>query len=142
MKVRNKRYKEDVAEVFDKATFIRNLGIRLVEVTPGMCRAEVSVVADHLQHLGRVHGGVVSSLAGHAALGAAISVVPAGDILVAPEFNFTMFRSVDSGRLEARATVLKSGALLVFVESEVVSLQGEDVSLTAKGSFTFTRAQG
>ncbi len=140
MKVRNERYEQDVAEVFDKATFIRNLGIHLLEVSPGKCSAGVLVVDEHLQHLGRVHGGVISSLAGHAALGAAISVVPGGEIMVAPEFTFTMFRSVNSGKLEGRAKVLKSGALLVFVEAEVFSVEDEQSLLIAKGSFTFTRA--
>ncbi|WP_035245633.1 PaaI family thioesterase [Desulfogranum mediterraneum] len=139
MKVRNPEYAQDVAAVFSGAPFIRELGVELEAVEPGCCRARVQVRPDHLQHLGRVHGGVISSLAGHAALGAAISVVPRGEVLVAPEFTFKMFRGVDSGLLQARATVVKSGAVLVFAESEVFSCTQERRQLLAKGSYTFTR---
>ncbi len=141
MKVRNNEYQKDVAAVFDNALFIKNLGIKLVTIEPAFCKAEVELTPEHLQHLGRAHGGVISSLAGHAALGAAISIVPAGDILVAPEYTFKMFRGVEKGHLQARAHVLKSGALLIFVESEVFHLYGGKTHLVAKGSFTFTRVQ-
>ncbi len=141
MKVRNSDYKKDVEAIFTDAPFIKNLGIRLIEVEPGKCKAEVELTSGHLQHLGRVHGGVASSLAGHSALGAALSIVPAGDILVAPEFTFKMFRSAEMGILQARAHVIKSGALLVFAESEVFHLDGDVSHLVAKGAFTFTRVK-
>lgn len=141
MKVRNVDYERDVHKVFENARFIRELGIRCTDVGVGSCRAEVRVVPGHLQHLDRVHGGVISSLAGHAALGAAISVVPAGDILVAPEFSFTMFRAVDSGLLQARATVIKAGAVLVFTESEIFHVEEGKTHMVAKGTFTFTRVK-
>lgn len=140
MEVRNSRYAEEVAAVFRDAVFIRDLGIVLAGVGPGWCKAEVEVVAGHRQHLGRVHGGVLSSLAGHAALGAALSVAAAGDVLVAPEFNFRLFRAVASGRLLARATVIKSGALLIFVDADVYLEHAEQELLVARGSYTFTRA--
>lgn len=141
MKVRNANYEYDVHSVFDNARFIRELGIQCTDVGAGSCRAEVTVQPQHLQHLDRVHGGVVSSLAGHAALGAAISVVPEGEILVAPEFTFKMFRAVDSGLLQARATVIKAGAVLVFTESEILQLDENTTHMVAKGTFTFTRVK-
>ena len=141
MKVRNNNYKQDVEAVFREATFIRELGIQLVNVEPGLCLAEVQVVPAHLQHLNRVHGGVISSLAGHAALGAAISVASEGDVLVAPEFTFQMFRGVESGVLQAKAQVIKGGALLIFTEAEVFYNDTTGEHLVAKGNFTFTRAR-
>lgn len=141
MKARNNNYKKDVEAVFREATFIRELGIQLVDVEPGKCLAEVQVIPAHLQHLHRVHGGVISSLAGHAALGAAISVASKGEVLVAPEFTFQMFRGVDSGLLQTRAQVIKGGALLIFTEAEVFYNDTAGEHLIAKGNFTFTRAR-
>lgn len=141
MKVRNSNYMQDVETVFREATFIRELGIKLVTVEPGRCLAEVEVIPAHLQHLHRVHGGVISSLAGHAALGAAISVAAEGDVLVAPEFTFQMFRGVDSGLLQTTAQVIKGGALLIFTEAEVFYNDAAGEHLIAKGNFTFTRAR-
>ena len=141
MQVRNNNYKKDVEAVFLEATFIRELGIQLVNVEPGRCLAEVQVIPAHLQHLNRVHGGVISSLAGHAALGAAISVASEDDVLVAPEFTFQMFRGVESGLLQARAQVIKGGALLIFTEAEVFCNGTAGEHLVAKGNFTFTRAR-
>ncbi len=137
MQVRNLEYATAVQGVFLNAPFVHQLGVRLESVKPGICRARLEITSHHLQHLGRIHGGVISTLAGHTALGAAMSVASPEVILVSPDQNLKLFRSADNGTLQAVATVIKAGAMLIFVESEVFLLAAQPL-LLAKGSFTFT----
>ena len=125
---------------FQRAAFIRELGIRLHDVYPGCCSAALRIRPDHLQHLGRVHGGVISSLAGHAALGAAMSAASAGEVLVAPEFTFQVLRPVREDRIFCQAEVVKAGAVLIFTEARVYDGNSADGKQVARGTFTFTRA--
>ena len=136
MQALNSDYKVAVKEAFADATFVTNLDIRLISVDPGRCDAALDVSSKHLQHLGRVHGGVVTTLAGHTALGAAMSVASSTAMLVSPDFKMTMLRGCNSGELHASARVLKTGGALTFVEVEIVNNTGKISKLIAKGSFT------
>ena len=138
----NPKFEAAVGKVFADATCVTNLDIHLLSVEPGRCEAALDVSTKHLQHLGRIHGGVVTTLAGHTALGAAMSVASSTAILVSPDFNMTMLRSSDSGELRASARVLKTGGALTFVEVEVVNNAGNSSKLVAKGSFTLMDSSG
>lgn len=132
----NPNFEGAVEKAFADATFVTNLDIRLISVEPGRCVAALDVSAKHLQHLGRIHGGVISTLAGHTALGAAMSVASSEATMVSPDFNMTMLRGSDSGELRASARVLKTGSALTFVEVEVVNNTKASSKLVAKGSYT------
>lgn len=138
----NPEFEDAVEKVFADATFVTNLDIRLISVEPGRCEAALDVSIKHLQHLGRIHGGVVTTLAGHTALGAAMSVASSKAILVSPDFKMTMLRGSDSGELRASARVLKTGGALTFVEVDIVNNTGKSSKLIAKGSFTLIDSSG
>lgn len=136
MQALNPDFEADVGKIFADAPCVTNLDIRLISVEPGSCEAALEVSTKHLQHLGRIHGGVVTTLAGHTALGAAMSVASSSAVLVSPDFKMTMLRGSESGELRACARVLKTGGALTFVEVDVIN-DVENVSkLVAKGSFT------
>lgn len=140
MQIRNRTFQADVQQVFRKAPFIHELGVRLKEIQPGVCWADLVIQPNHLQHLHRVHGGVISSLAGHCALGAAMSLAGAGETLVTPEFTFRMLRPVQAECITCKAEVIKPGAVLIFTEAYVYDGTNEDEKLIARGSFMFSRA--
>ncbi|MDX1617203.1 MAG: PaaI family thioesterase [Balneolaceae bacterium] len=136
-----------VARIFDDAPFVQLLEIELEEVGRGNCSTAVRVSDKHLQHLGRAHGAAVTALAGQTALGAAATLLSDDEEVVSPEFKMNLFRASYPGRLTCRATVVKSGANILFVESEVrseVAAKRENAGkdrLVAKGSFTFMRLE-
>ena len=140
MKARNPDFETVARSAFSDAPFVSGLGIELVTIEPGRCDAGLDLTPNHLQHLGVVHGGVVTTLAGHAALGAAISFAESGASLVSPSFNMNLLRSAHEGRLVAEAHVISGGITLIVVEIEVHNLVADSRNLVAKASFTYVRS--
>jgi len=134
-KVLEEETRAAVMRLFSEAEFVASMGIKAVALEVGFCRARLQIEPRHLQHLGRVHGGVVTTLAGHAALGAAATVCGVDEPLVAPDFSLRLLRGVDSGELIAEAKVLKRGRALVFVDVEVFAAD----QLVANASYTLMR---
>ncbi len=136
LRVLNPRYRECVEKMFEEAAFVSLVGVKLASVSPGNCTAVLELRPFHLQHLGRVHGGVIATLAGHSAAGAATTIVPEESAVVAAQFNMNLLRSVSGESLVCRAWVLKPGARVIFVEAEVFTVTGNREVLTAKVSYT------
>jgi acyl-CoA thioesterase len=57
------RFKRQIQEKFQQDTFAQLLGIKLVEIGPGMGVAELEVQPNMLNFHGSTHGGVVFTLA-------------------------------------------------------------------------------
>jgi len=128
MKPRRPDYADYVRSVFDRAPFIRDLGVELVDLGPGFCETALTVAPRFLQQDGFVHAGVTTTLADHTAGGAAGTLVGTSEVVLSSEYNIHFLRKGRGERLTCRATVLKPGAMIMVVEAEVRS---ED-SLIAK----------
>ena len=128
-----------VKRTFVESPFVQTVGIELLNVDEGICEATLNLTDKHLQHLGRAHGAAVTTLAGQTALGAVTTILSDDEIAVSPEFKMNLFRPTFPGRLTSKATVVKNGRVLVFVESEVFAEVQGNSEMVAKGSFTFTR---
>lgn len=137
MKTRNPDFKAAVEHIFTAANFINLLGIKLKEAKAGCCEAELELGPAHQQHLGRIHGGVLVTLAGHTATGAATSLIEAGKAVVALEFKINILRSITAERLLCRAQVLMSGSKALVAEAEVFDGPDATAKLGAKAMFTF-----
>jgi uncharacterized protein (TIGR00369 family) len=121
MKPRRSDYDEYVRSVFDRAPFIRDLGVELVDLGPGWCETALAIAPRLLQQDGFVHAGVTTSLADHTAGGAAGTLVGPEEIVLTSEYKIHFLRKGRAQRLTCRATVLKPGAMLTVVEAEVRS---------------------
>jgi uncharacterized protein (TIGR00369 family) len=108
-----------VTEIFRSAPFIQLLGIRCESVRENECVAVLDISAHHLQHLGIVHGGVITTLAGHAAAGAATSVLTDSEYVVASRFDAHLVASSREGQLRACARVIETTAKGFVVEALV-----------------------
>jgi acyl-coenzyme A thioesterase PaaI-like protein len=60
-----------VREIFHRAAFIEDLGIRLKGLGEGWCESVLEVAPKHRQQDGYVHAGVQAAMADHTAGGAA-----------------------------------------------------------------------
>ncbi len=142
MLARNPEYKEAVERIFTNANFIRQLGIRLENVEPGACETTLEITPMHKQHLDKVHGGVLVTLAGHTATGAATSLLEAGTDVVAAEFKINILRAVSAPKIFCRAQVLKSGKKLLVAEGDVFDGTDAKAKMVAKTLFTFIVLDG
>jgi uncharacterized protein (TIGR00369 family) len=128
MKPRRPDYADYVRAIFDRAPFIRDLGVELVDLGPGFCETSLAIVPRFLQQDGFVHAGVTTSLADHTAGGAAGTLAGADEMVLTSEYKIHFLRPGRADRLTCRATVLKAGGMLQVVEAEVRALD----SLIAK----------
>jgi uncharacterized protein (TIGR00369 family) len=125
--------KDFIAQLFRAAAFVQDLGIELVEVGEGWCETTLRITPRHQQQNGYIHAGVSATLADHTAGGAAGSLTAAGVGVLSIEFKINFLRPAVGERLRCRATVLKPGKSISFVEAEVFS---SEERLVAKASVT------
>ena len=128
MNPRRPDYAQYVRAIFDSAPFIRDLGVELLNLGPGVCEAALTIAPRFRQQDGFVHAGVTTSLADHTAGGAAGTLVGADDTVLTSEYKIHFLRPGRADRLICRATVLKAGSMFHVVEAEVHALD----SLIAK----------
>jgi len=137
MKTNNINFKSSVKRIFDDADFISLLDIKLENVDVGSCDASLEIKNIHKQHLRRVHGGVVVTLSGHAATGAATSLIHDTQDVVAIEFKINLLSSIERGHFFCHGRVIKPGGTLIVCESEVFEGKNMTGKLVAKSTFTF-----
>jgi len=125
-----------VPDIFERAPFTAALGIKLVGYGRGWCETEQRVLPEHRQQHGFAHAGVVMTLADHTCGGAAVSVVRDDQDVITVENKTSFMRPAAGDVLHARATVLRAGKTLAFVEAEVTVQRGDERVLVAKMSST------
>lgn len=130
-----------VAEIFSRAAFVRELGIRLVDAGPGWVETELALEARHLQQDGVVHAGVQATLADHSAGAAAGTLAPAGFSTLSVELKLQLLRPASGERLRCRAEVLRPGRSIVATEAQVWAVAAGQEKLVSKLSATMTYAR-
>ncbi len=110
------------------------LGMRVRELHPGESVLELEVGSHHLDERGRVHPGVIFSLADAASGVAAITLVPGGSRrVVTVEMKVRYFAEVASGNLTAYGKAVWKRERLVFADVEIF---GEEGTTVASGTAT------
>lgn len=125
-----------VREIFEKAAFVRSLGIELISCGRGWCETRVEASPVLRQQHGFVHAGVLMTLADHTCGGAAASTVPQGRDVLTVENKISFLRPASGESLVCRAEVLRAGRSLVFVEATVMAETAEQRTIVAKSSST------
>jgi uncharacterized protein (TIGR00369 family) len=125
-----------VTAMFDRAPFIRAVGIVPESAAPGVVTALLPVRPEHLQQDGFVHAGLQATLADHAAGAAALTTVGPDQTLLSVEFKLNLLRPATGPLLRARAEVLRAGRRLVVVECSVFGERASARVLVAKATVT------
>ncbi len=134
---RNPDYQAEINRVFRQAPFIAEIGMVLVDVSPGRCRTRLDLDKCHQQQDGFVHAGVLTTVADHTAGTAGASLVAAGHYVLSTDIKISLMRAASGIRLHCRARVLKPGRRLIFTESEVFCEDGhQEHTLVAKAMVT------
>jgi uncharacterized protein (TIGR00369 family) len=125
-----------VKQIFERAQFLRLLGIELVSFGDGWCETRVQVRPDLEQQHGFVHAGVLMTLADHTCGGAAATVTQQGHEVITVENKISFLRPASGAEVSCRAQVLRAGKTLIFVEAEVMTQRDDEQIIAAKASST------
>lgn len=136
MQVRNPKYKSVITQLFDKAAFVGEVGIQLVDLGPGWSETELIVKPKHLQQNAFIHAGVQATMADHTAGAAASTLIGEDEFVLTVEFKVNFLRAAQGERLRCRAEVLKPGRMFSVVESEVFARAGGKSAMVAKAMVT------
>ena len=120
-------------ETLKMSPFGDHLGIELISMTEGKAVCAVELKPFHLNNGGRVHGGLLTSLADTAAGVAVRSIRPDGKMSATTDLSIAFIRPPTGDRLVAIAEVIHAGKRLFRTE---ISIHCGD-KLIAKTSATF-----
>ena len=127
---------DSVRRFFAASPFMVDLGVVPTAVSEGRCETEMVLQKRHQQHTGQCHAGAVTALADHTAGAAAQTTVRGGGWAITAELKTSLLRPAVGDRLVCVGTVVKPGRTLIFAESEVFAITGEQRTLVAKLSAT------
>lgn len=142
MNPQDPQYKNKVSEIFNKAAFISDLGIKLKDVGPGWCETTLEIQPKHLQQDTFIHAGVQATMADHTAGASAGSLVKENEIVLTVEFKINLLRPAIGKTLRCRAQVLRPGNNLIVSESEVFAVNTKKEKLVAKAMVTLAVVGG
>jgi len=132
----NPNYKHIVTNIFDTANFIRDLGIKLIDLGAGWVETELLIQAKHLQQNQLVHAGVQATMADHTAGATAGTLIAEDEYILTVEFKINLLRPAIGERLFCRADMLKAGKQFSIVESEVYMVNDNQRKLASKATVT------
>jgi uncharacterized protein (TIGR00369 family) len=123
-------------EAFERVPYARLLGVGIVRLGRGACAFSLEIRPELTRMEGIAHGGAIASLIDTASAFAVLSLLRPGEQTVTVDLTLHFLRPVSSGRIEARARVLRAGRRLVTV---AVEASDEADKLVATALTTYLR---
>ncbi len=117
-----------LAEVLARVPYARLLGLELVGAERGAATLALDWREELTRMEGILHGGAVFSLLDTAAAFAVLTLLPPGARTVTVDFTVHFLRPFSSGRLEARARVLREGRRICVIAVEATDQTGVLIS--------------
>lgn len=114
----------DIRERMSASAFHRGLGLEVEAVRSGEVDLAMSTGVEHANLAGRIHGGVLATLADTAAGLAVRTVIPPGSGHVTVTLDVQFLRAAEPGRLVGRGHVTKAGRRIAFADAEVTDASG------------------
>jgi uncharacterized protein (TIGR00369 family) len=128
--------KSRIEKYLERQHFMNHIGFNLNIIEKGKTEGWLELQKFHQQQTGRVHGGVVATLADVVAGFAAYTLVAPEDHVVTAEIKISYFHPGQGERLHAIGYVVKSGKKFNFCEAEIYSEYKDQRKLIAKASTT------
>ncbi len=125
-------------DAFALVPYARLIGLELGEVSPGDLSMHLDVREEIKQYLGVVHGGAVASLIDTAAAFAVITRLDLNEHASTTDLTIHYLRPATTGRLTARARVVRGGKRLLVLTVEVTN---EEQILIATAVTTYIKLQ-
>jgi uncharacterized protein (TIGR00369 family) len=127
---------------FDRQTFMKTIGAKLVALSPGRCEVELPFRPDLCQQNGYLHGGLVTTIAANAAGYAAFSLMPPNSSVLGTEYKINLLNPGAGERFVAVGEVLKPGKLLSVVECDIHAVKDGKKKLIARMLATMMCLEG
>lgn len=119
------------------ADFTENLGIEMTRMGDGECVMELDLSELHMSVASRAHGGVLFTMLDTALGRAVISQLPEGRGCATIEASIHYFRPVQSGRIRAVGTCVRTTRRTAYAEGKLYD-EEENVLASAAGTFFLT----
>jgi uncharacterized protein (TIGR00369 family) len=119
--------------------FLEHTGAALVRGEKGEAEVTLKIEPHHLQHLGFVHGGVISTLMDNTGWYAVVSNLEEGFTSVTMEIKINYLRPARGEVLRAVASVKNQGRTTSFVTIEL--FDGEKLAAFATATYAVLKAQ-
>jgi acyl-CoA thioesterase len=117
---------EDFKNYFKKDMFIVNVGIELLEISPGYAKAKLEVEEKHLNALKTVQGGVLFTLA-DIAFAAAINAHGSSAVLI--NANMSFVKAATKGTLIAEAKETSINPKIATYNVNITNDEGDIVAI-------------
>ena len=130
---------ERLREIFSRVPFVRLLGLEFVSAERGVAAFALDVREELTRMGGILHGGAVFSLLDTAAACAVHTILEPEDRTVTVDLTIHFLRPFSSGRLHARARVLRSGRRIAFLPVEATDAAGVLIT-TATTTYAIQRS--
>ncbi len=101
------------------------LGVRLLEVAPGLCELELPYSDRVTQQQGGFHGGAMGALADIAGGYAGLTVAPEGMEVTTVEYKINFLAALRGGSLRATGRVLRVGKRIIVTTATVVHVNDQ-----------------
>ena len=101
------------------------IGAQLIKVEPGVVEILIPYRADLTQHLGYLHGGIITTIADTSCGYAAYTLMPPGSDCLSVEFKVNLLRPAAGKSFVATAEVIKPGRTLTVTRADVVSVNDD-----------------
>jgi uncharacterized protein (TIGR00369 family) len=125
-----------IENALQQVPFAKLIGIELEEVDPGVATLALDIREELKQNHGVVHGGAVASLIDSATAFAIISILPPDERATTVDLTISYLRPLTTGRIRAKASVVRAGRRLIVVSAEVFDDSG---TLTATALSTYIK---
>ncbi len=128
-------------KIFEDANFIKNLGIKILEIKKGYCETQLEIRDFHRQQHGFIHAGVIATLADHTAGAAATTIVHKEEEVLTIEFKINFLRPAEGEFLICRSGLIREGRRIMVAESDVFSIKSGAEKAVAKAIVTLMGAK-
>lgn len=139
---RDPEWDAKVRRSFERQTFMKTIGGKLVSLAPGRCEVEVAFRPDLCQQNGYLHGGLVTTIAANATGYAAFSLMPPNSSVLGTEYKINLLNPAAGERFVATGKVLKPGKVLSVVECDIEAIKGGEKKLIGKMLATMMCLEG
>jgi uncharacterized protein (TIGR00369 family) len=121
----NPDFRAVVRESFARQGAMVLLGVELAAVEPGLCELRLPFREQLTQQHGYFHGGIVAAVADTAGGYSALTLMPAGFVVLTVEFKINLIAPAKPGLLIARGRVVRPGRTLTVTSVEVAIGEGD-----------------
>ncbi|MFA0962996.1 PaaI family thioesterase [Roseivirga sp. BDSF3-8] len=127
-------YRQRVEKFLERQMFMHHIGFTLDVIEEGRTEGFLDLQEIHQQQKGFAHGGLIATLADITAGFAAYTVVPEDQHVMTAEIKVSYLNPGIGDKLHAVGWVLKPGRKIVFCESEVYAIKGDQRKIIAKAT--------